>query len=76
MNFIKALTLLACILHKANSEEFDVCGSGVFGNTIRGNGTIRGDFPFLCALYNVEHNTMFCEGTLVTSKHVLTGEVE
>lgn len=76
MSFIKALTLLLCILHKTHSKEFDECGSAIFGNTIRGNGTIRGDFPFLCALYNVEHNKMYCEGTLVTSKHVLTGEVE
>lgn len=73
MNFLIPFVILS-LLHKVNSSGFDTCVGAIVGTSVhRGNTTIRGDFPFVCALYNVEHNLMFCEGTLVTARHVLTG---
>lgn len=72
MNFLLPIIIL-CLLHIVNSNGFDTCVGATVGTSISGNATIRGDFPFVCALYNVEHNLMFCEGTLITARHILTG---
>lgn len=67
------LLIILCSLCTVNSNGFDTCLGEIVGSSTRGNATLRGDFPFVCALYNVEHNSMFCEGTLVTARHILTG---
>lgn len=72
MKFLILLIIL-CSLCTVNSNGFDTCLGEIVGSSTRGNATLRGDFPFVCALYNVEHNSMFCEGTLVTARHILTG---
>lgn len=43
------------------------------GSVIGGTKTTRGQWPFLVALYHLEHEIFFCGGNLFTSKHVLTG---
>lgn len=52
------------------------CGKVLYssGFAIGGNQTERGQWPFLVALYNVEYEDFFCGGSLITSKHVLTGD--
>lgn len=42
----------------------------------KGSQTIRGEWPFLTALYLVKKPKYHCGGTLISSKHVLTGTVE
>lgn len=31
------------------------------------------DWPFLAALYRTDHSKFFCGGTLISSRHILTG---
>lgn len=40
---------------------------------IPGTPTLRGQWPFIAALYAVHPSKYFCGGTLISSKHVLTG---
>lgn len=68
------LHLLSCT-PQVFSNYFDTCETNFgHGLVIRGNGTRRGEFPFLCALYDIEEDEIFCGGTLITTKHVLTGK--
>lgn len=39
-----------------------------------GKQTYRGEWPFLAALHFVQGMQFFCGGTLISSKHVLTGK--
>lgn len=66
-----AMTLLS-----THSYEFDSCGKTEFskGLIYGGAETVRGEFPFLCALYHIEFNKLFCGATLISSKHVITGK--
>lgn len=59
-----------------SSHVFDLdCGKVEFstGFVIGGNKTERGQWPFLVALYSLEKNSFLCGGSLITSRHVLTG---
>lgn len=38
-----------------------------------GKQVVRGEWPFIAALYNVHESKFFCSGTLITNQHVLTG---
>lgn len=42
----------------------------------RGTETERGEFPFLTALYIIKESRFHCGGTLISSRHVLTGRVK
>lgn len=59
------------------ANDFEKCGTASVhgGLGIHGSSTRRGQFPFLCALYSLEENQVFCGGTLITTKHVLTGSL-
>ncbi len=39
-----------------------------------GNPSLRGEWPFIAALYKVNGSKFFCGGTIITNKHVLTGK--
>lgn len=43
------------------------------GLVIGGNRTDRGQWPFLVALRHIIENKFFCGGSLISSKHVITG---
>jgi len=51
------------------------CGTTDFavGNIFRGDKILKGQFPFLAAIFSEESGTVFCGGTLIAPKHVLTG---
>lgn len=66
---------------------FQLCGNQVEENecgttnctlplVAKGTQTHRGEWPFLTALYLVEGPKYQCGGTLISSKHVLTGTIE
>lgn len=54
------------------------CGTTEFtqGLITKGTKTTRGEWPFLTALLTAETKTFFCGGTLISTKHVLTGRVD
>lgn len=54
------------------------CGKVSFsiGFVVGGTETIRGQWPFLVALFNLETSKFFCGGSLITTKHVLTGKID
>lgn len=50
------------------------CGNSSHAAGNMNGETERGQWPFLVALYNVELESFFCSGSLITSKHVVTGD--
>lgn len=84
---IMAITLinfliLALTTYEVSGREMTSiqCGTANFTRELiwYGNKTERGEWPFLTALFKVkeeEENEFFCGGTLVSSKHVLTGTI-
>lgn len=41
-----------------------------------GRATLRNEWPFIVALYEVRHTKFICGGTLISNRHVLTGDYE
>jgi len=58
-----------------NHVQGQWCGNVTFIKTtvLSGDEAAPGQFPFLAALIYKPKNKFFCGGTLITSKHVLTG---
>lgn len=75
-NIYLLIVILLSSLQPVISNSYDACGETSFspGLILGGNRTERGEFPFLCLLYNIEENLIFCGGTLISTKHVLTGK--
>lgn len=73
-NYLKCL-VLGLVLNVTCAHQ---CGELLFskGFTIRGEAITRGQWPYLVALVNVAENSFFCGGSLISAKHVLTGEKE
>lgn len=45
-----------------------------WGNRVaNGKKAVKGEWPFLAALYKLESSEYFCGSTVITNKHVLTG---
>lgn len=53
------------------------CGNVLFsrGLVVKGTAVSPGQWPFLVALKHAELNSFFCGGNLISSTHVLTGEI-
>lgn len=62
------------IIEVTNSE----CGTVAVAipQIFRGTGIVRGQWPFLVALFHTKDNGFFCGGTIITTKHILTGTIE
>lgn len=43
---------------------------------LKGTETLRGQWPFIAALFEAKEDQFFCGGTLISVKHVMTGKVE
>lgn len=73
---MKVLIVLLSALSLVELNEFSKCGQTKVNTGLMyfGNKISRGEFPFMCALHHIEEDRVFCGGTLVTSKHVITGE--
>lgn len=61
----------------SQSVTYD-CGTIKFpaGLTVERNQTHAGFWPFAVGIVEIEDNRLFCAGTLISRKHVLTGEYE
>lgn len=60
--------------HVSGTECGTVSQKFTFSSRILGGESVsRGDWPFIAALYRVEHSEYFCGGTLISNKHILTG---
>lgn len=70
-----SLLILQTIIRSILANE---CGTVEFidPKIIGGTATTRGAWPFIVALYYTEDSIFFCGGTLISSKNVLTGEVD
>lgn len=68
------LVILALKLNKVYSTE---CGTTEFidPKIASGTATSKGAWPFLAALYYIEQSEFFCGATLISTKNVLTGEI-
>lgn len=42
---------------------------------LKGTETLRGQWPFIAALIEAKEEEFFCGGTLISTKHVMTGKV-
>lgn len=51
------------------------CGTvDVIHDLIRGgNEAVKGAWPFVVVIYRINYTKPYCEGTLISTKHVLTG---
>lgn len=60
---------------KINEVMGSQCGKvDVLQPTIlKGTQTLRGEWPFIAALLEAKRNEFFCGGTLISTKHVMTG---
>lgn len=74
VSLLSVSVALVCQLHLYQASDIE-CGTVDFTRPIieGGSPTIRGDWPFIATLRNVEQSEYFCGGTLISTKHVLTG---
>jgi secreted trypsin-like serine protease len=58
-------------------EEEESCGSkiGASGLVFGGEKVQSNEWPWLVALIKWPKNALFCGGSLVSSKHVISGEI-
>jgi hypothetical protein len=65
-------------IHRLSSMDHlnQDCGKVEFtsGLIVNGTQTSRGQWPFLVALHHLENEIFFCGGSLISTRHVLTGE--
>lgn len=73
--FVCVSLVALCQIHCVHGIE---CGRvNVVYDLIRdGNQTVKGAWPFVVALYRVSDSKSLCGGTLISNKHVLTGNNE
>lgn len=68
---------LSRVFRNKCGSQFDFnCGRVLTGRglVVGGNLAERGQWPFLVSLHHVETKEHFCGGSLITVKHVITGE--
>lgn len=70
---IFGLSVILASLISALAEE---CGQVKYSSELIYGGVYakRGQWPWLCTLHDVESDEFFCGSTLVSSRHVVTGE--
>lgn len=71
--------VLFCFASDISSASKDLeCGFGrseFVGYIVGGEPSTRGAWPWLVALIHTENDQFFCSGSLISAKHVLSGEV-
>lgn len=81
--FVQCLAIMCLsevLSSSSNRHKRDVrtCGSSIrnSGLVVHGTSFSRGNFPWIVALINTKDraNKFFCAGTLVSNRHVITGE--
>lgn len=71
------LLVLACFLGLATIVTSQECGTVKFSSGLiyGGNYTKKDQYPWLCSLHDTESDEFFCGATLVSARHILTGEM-
>lgn len=79
-NAIVLLVISVCVglvvgMSKIDQENRIECGTvDVIHDLIqRGNAASKGTWPFVVVLSKLSSNKIFCGGTLISTKHILTG---
>lgn len=73
--YLSVFAVSACHFSEIHQVNAVNCGEVILARPLIVNGTVtlRGEWPFIVALYQVKHPKYFCGGTLISHKHVLTG---
>lgn len=68
------LSLIVCCAVIVEAQE---CGNAKFSSELiyGGEYSKRGQWPWLCTLHDIESDEFFCGSTLISNRHVLTGEL-
>lgn len=71
LTFLVTFTLLIAIV-----AQDEGCGTriGKFGMMFGGNQTQKGEWPWIVAFFFQPGDRFFCGGSLISIKHVLSGE--
>lgn len=75
--FIIIGTVILCLLRGCQVSGIE-CGRVKFGFGLVRGGSVaeRSEWPFIAALYEARPTKYICGGTLISNKHVLTGDDE
>lgn len=76
INFLGVFTI-GLVLNTVNLNAIaNECGTVSIsrGLSIERNKTYEGSWPFAVAIYEIEAYKLFCGGTLISRRHVLTGQ--
>lgn len=79
-NFLLNFTCLVCFglafqLEMCNASSIE-CGTVelIIPQVVGGKQALRGEWPFIAAIFKIEKHTLICGGTIISIKHILTGK--
>jgi secreted trypsin-like serine protease len=74
--FLNFSVIVGSFLLFTNVVEAQECGNVKYVSGLIYGGTYaqRGQWPWLCAIHDTTSDEFFCGSTLISKKHVLTGE--
>ena len=79
-NSISHLYWITCVAFVATLNAIHVdaleCGTVILyrQTVLGGNEVVKGEWPFIAALYHSQTFEYFCGGTIISDKHILTGK--
>jgi secreted trypsin-like serine protease len=73
----KLILLVFILIFVEFSESYEICGDrrGVALLSIGGIPSAKNQWPWLDAFVHTQANSFFCGGSLVSERHVLSGEL-
>lgn len=76
-NVLGFLSVVACLVYQLVNWKVMANECGIIsiprGLTIEENQTKKGVWPFAAALYEKKESRLLCGGTLISTRHILTG---
>ena len=74
--FVCFSVIIACYFLFSKGAKAQECGNVKYtsGLIYGGEYIQRGQYPWLCAIHDTVSDEFFCGSTLISKKHVLTGE--
>lgn len=74
--FLCLSAIIGSFLLFTNVTEAQECGNVKYTSELiyGGDYAKRGQWPWLCAIHDATSDEFFCGSTLISKKHVLTGE--
>lgn len=76
--FLVICLIFVLFLIDINANLENQCGKNVQikGTVFGGSEILQNQFPWLVALFDSTNKKFFCGGTLVSNKHVVSGEIQ